>query len=183
MNVHLPALALLSWAALSAWAAQGIAQRLADEGGGHRLLALALALLVLVPLPLIDELLARPQFEALCRERVAAAGASWRMPLQAVQRLDLPAQGLPGFPLPVRVQRSLYLDGTTRQLVASVDALEAGPGRLARLTGQAHGPITFSGACPPAALRGVNPAAPAPAGPSPAWSDREPQSSAPAPTA
>lgn len=159
MNVLLLPLVLVAWVALSAWAACRTGERLAERGGpdptpspvaGRRLELKALMFLALLPLPLIDELLARPQFEALCREQAAVVRHPGLTPGRTVYRVDLPPEPVPGLVLPVRSQRQLYLDDETHQPLASIHTLEAAPGKLARLTGHRHGPLTFDGSCGPA---------------------------------
>jgi len=145
MHMLLLPLALLSWGLLSAWAAR--------QAGSHGPVSQALVFLVLLPLPLIDELLARPQFEALCRAQTALVRHPALTAGRGVYRLELPQETVPGLLLPVRMQRWLYLDDETDLPLVSFNTLQAGPGKLARLAGQHAGPLTFDGGCGPVGQR------------------------------
>ncbi len=148
-------LLLVGWAVISLWAAhrlgEGVAQRGA-VGGLTRALRWeikALALVALLPLPLIDELLAKPQFDALCREQTAVQTHGGLAPGQGVHLMVLPPEPVSGLTLPVSQRKHLVLADDTRQTVLSYSSFEAHGGKLARLMGVTQAPLTFEGRCGP----------------------------------
>jgi hypothetical protein len=149
-------LLLVGWAFISLWAAhrlgEGMAQRSA-AGGLTRALRWeikALALATLLPLPLIDELLAKPQFDALCREQATVQMHGDLADGQRVHLTHLPPEPVSGLMLPVSQRKHLVLTDDTRQTVLSYSSLEAHAGKLARLMGVTQSPLTFEGRCAPA---------------------------------
>jgi len=159
MDRFVLALVLVPWTLLSFWAAHGIRRWSADPSapdeplGSRALACQALALMVLLPLPLIDELLAKPQFDALCRDE-GAVQAQVHTQIQARLAAGQPAhlqtlapEPVPGTLVPVVRHPQLYLDASTHQALASFSILEAQAGKLARLMGRVAHPLTFSGRC------------------------------------
>ncbi len=105
--------------------------------------------LALLPLPLLDELLARRQVDAACRERAeltlqfpAAGSTAW-------QPEPVVSDALPGLWLPVAVHRQAWRDRNTGEHLATMTYLQAGGGRLARLAGRPGEPLTFPADCRP----------------------------------
>ena len=109
---------------------------------------------VLLPLPVIDEILAKSQFEQLCRESAAikvdrdsAKGRTvYLAPVESV-----PAKGTW---IPMTLRQWRFEDATTRQPVLSFTAVHASGGMFVRMLPLAEGklPITFETAsCQPAA--------------------------------
>lgn len=149
-------LVLFSWGVLSVWAAHRVGEWIADRGAtgglatGLRLEMKAVVLIVLLPLPLIDELLAKPQFDALCREQAVVTLHAGIAPGRTVRRVELPAEPSAGLLLPVLTRRRLYIDAETQQTLVSFNTLQAQPGKLGRLLGRGDGPLTFGGLCAPA---------------------------------
>jgi hypothetical protein len=148
-------LLLVGWAVISLWAAhrlgEGVAQRSA-AGGLTRALRWeikALALVALLPLPLIDELLAKPQFDALCREQTAVQMQAGLAPGHRVHLTVLPPEPVSGLTLPVSQRKHVVLSDDTRQTVLSYSSFEAHAGKLARLMGVTQAPLTFEGRCAP----------------------------------
>lgn len=138
--------ALAAWAALSAWLAFR-AGELFDPSlrTGFK----ALVFVALLPLPLLDEILAQPQFTALCRDMTvvtlhehAARGAT-------VTLTSLPPEPVPGLMVPVMLRKWLYLDAATGHTVMTFNTLEAGAGKLAAALGttQPPQPMVFDGTC------------------------------------
>ncbi len=149
-------LMLLGWTGVSLWAAHctGLAwmQRTASDtaaAAARRALQL-LVLAVLIPVPLLDELVAQSQFEALCRDRLGVrvqwpAGASSVPPLRRDVSDPEPVDGLL---VPVSRQEHRYTDPVTQQVLLRFSTYEARGGKLARLAG--HGePLLFEGHCGP----------------------------------
>jgi hypothetical protein len=108
-----------------------------------------LALVALLPLPLIDELLAKPQFDALCREQIAVPLQADLAAGQRVHLTVLPPEPVSGLTLPVSQRKHLILTADTRQTVLSYSSFEAHGGKLARLMGVTQTPLTFEGRCAP----------------------------------
>ncbi len=155
VSLVLPLL-LVGWAVICLWAAhrlgEGVAQ-LDAAGGVTRALRWeikALALVALLPLPLIDELLAKPQFDALCREQTAMQMQGGLTPGQRVHLTVLPPEPVSGLTLPVSQRKHVILNDDTRQTVLSYSSFEAHAGKLARLLGVTQAPLTFDGRCAPA---------------------------------
>ncbi len=138
---------LLAWAGACTWLSGHLAALL--SGGVRRLPLQALLFAVLLPLLLLDEIIAHPQFEALCRQQsLAASSPPWPLHRTLV-RVDPPAEAITGLAVPVRAYRSLYLDAATQQPWATELRLRAGGGKLVRLLAGSDeaGPLTFEGAC------------------------------------
>jgi hypothetical protein len=164
MDLLVLAPALLPWVLLSLWAAHCISRWSADASapeapfGGRSLACQALVLVVLLPLPLIDELLAKQQFDALCRGE-GTLQAQVRAQMQAVLAAGNPVrlqalapEQMSGTLVPVLRHPQLYIDASTQQALASFNTLEAQAGKLARLMGRVTHPLTFSGRCGPPPL-------------------------------
>jgi hypothetical protein len=108
--------------------------------------------LALLPLPLVDEIVGKWQFERLCREnaeikidRATAAG-------RTVYYQSQPASDVSGTWVPVRRLPQRFVDATTEELVVSYDLLRARGGRFARLFGLSDSgaaPLLFEGSCAP----------------------------------
>ena len=148
-------LLLVGWTLITLWAAHRLGEGLAQRSGSSGLARAlrweikALALVALLPLPLIDELLAKPQFDALCREQTAV---QLHIDLAAGERVHLavlPPESVSGLMLPVSQRKYLVLTADTRQTVLSYSSFEAHAGKLARLMGVTQTPLTFEGHCAP----------------------------------
>lgn len=140
--------ALVAWVVLCAWLSLR-ASGLVD--GPRRTLLKALVFIALLPLPVLDELLAQPQFASLCR---SAAVMSVHDALARHLVVDVVAedpQALSGLPVPVSLQRWSVVDVATQRPVATFNTLHAAGGRLASLLGPplSSTPLTFAGDCEP----------------------------------
>ncbi len=166
-------LMLLGWIGISLWAAHRTGMAWAQRAGLQPPQPLAgwlvqvLVLAVLLPLPLLDELVAQSQFEALCRDHTAVQRMAPAGPGRHVYRIALPPAPLPGLTVSVTRYTHLYLDDATHETLARVDTFEAHPGKLARMAGRSAQPLTFSGWC--------NPVDPQPWLASAGWLERTPQ--------
>jgi hypothetical protein len=144
------------WLVASAWGADRLVKlldgALCDKA--WQLVMQMLAFAVLLPLPLADELITKPRFDALCRERA-------RLDIHLPEYLGLPThrQGLMPEPvaalgLSVEVQPWwVVLDGNGLVL-ASYATVQARGGWLARWVhaDPAQKPLSFTGHCEPADL-------------------------------
>lgn len=148
---------LLGWTGVSLWAAHrtGLAwmQRAASDTAppGMRQLLQVLVLAVLLPLPLLDELFAQSQFEALCRERLVLVDmqAYRGMPSLA----DLPKvvsapEPVGGLLVAVSRQEHRYTNRATDRVLVRFSTYEAQGGKLARMSGHST-PLLFEGHCGP----------------------------------
>ncbi len=144
---------LVAWTATCSW----VSGRLAGFvcGGERRWPVRLLLALVLLPLLVIDELVAQPPFEALCRRLLAAPVHAPAGPLADTQSRLLPItpppEPVPGFSVPVHAGRVLQVDTATGRAVTTSWTLRAGGGKLARLlaAGGDAAPLTFDGTCGP----------------------------------
>lgn len=138
--------ALAAWAALSAWMAfrAGAWFEPALRSGFK-----ALVFVVLLPLPLLDEIIAQPQFSALCRELAVVTVHEHASRGRTVTRSGLPPEPVPGVMVPVALRKWLYVDAATGQPVMSFNTLEAGAGKLASALGTTRpaSPLVFAGTC------------------------------------
>jgi len=135
--------ALAAWAALSSWLAFR-AGALFDPA--LRAGFMALVFTVLLPLPLLDEIIAQPQFMAMCRGIAVVTLHESASRGREVALSALAPEPLPGAMVPVTLRKWLYVDTATRQPVLSFNSLEAGAGKLASALGVAQ-PIVFPGHC------------------------------------
>ena len=131
------------WIVAAFWIAW-IATRILPATGWRALVGMLL-FLVLVPLPLVDEIFGKAEFERLCAEnamihvdRAKAAG-------RTVYLADLPTTEASGTWLRIAVQPWDYLDATTNEVVVSYNILAASCGRVICALGITEGaPLTFS---------------------------------------
>jgi hypothetical protein len=137
------------WLCIAMWLANLITWKLPDRPWGN--LACILALVVLFPLPLIDEIAGKMQFEQLCNEyseievnRREAAGKT----VYLAPTSEISAQGTW---VPIRRKQWRYLDATTDELVVSYNTFHASGGLLVRTLKLWEGdtPMTFDGYCAP----------------------------------
>jgi hypothetical protein len=144
------------WLIAAYWLAKLITRILPSSG--WRVLVGALIFLALLPLPLMDEIVGKRQFEQLCQEnstilvdRAKAAG-------KTVYLADLPDSDVKGTWVRVVVQPWNFLDAKTGEVVIRYNTLQAVGGWFIRTLGISEGnvPLTFEGHCKPDGL--VNPA-------------------------
>ena len=121
---------------------------------GHRLVVALISYCVLLPLPLIDELLGKRQFERLCEEnsrvqvdRISAAASS----VYLAETTDVEIKGIL---VRIVMRPTRYIDVSNGDVVLSYNELRAGGGRLIRLLGliEGGGPLMFKGSCFPSEL-------------------------------
>ncbi len=150
---------VIGWTLISLWASHQLGRWLTRSGKprewtrGLRLEAQALALGVLLPLPLIDELLAKPQFDALCRDQAAIHFTVEPAAQRLVHASELPPESVEGLLVPVSRRKHVYIDEETHQALASFSTFQAHAGKLARLVARDDAPLTFTGVCGPADLQ------------------------------
>ncbi len=148
MDLSAVAIILLCWLVASAWVAERLSAGFEDRV--WQLVAQILTFVVLLPVPLADELLARPHFEVLCRER---AQLTIHMPESlgpATRRRPLKPEPVEGIGLPAYVQTWWVVTEPDRLVVASYDVVQARGGWLARWArGTDADPVTFQGRCLP----------------------------------
>lgn len=111
----------------------------------------ALLFLALVPLPLIDEIVGKIQFEQLCREnstiqvdRAKAAGKTVYLVVQ-------PSVEVPGTWVRVVLQPWRFVDLNSGETIVSYNTLQAVGGVFIRTLGISEGgvPLLFKGSCAP----------------------------------
>lgn len=141
------------WLVASAWGSSRLVKLLDGtlRDKAWQLVMQILTFAVLLPLPLADELIAKPRFDALCREH---ARLDIHLPEylgHPVRRQRLMPEPVPGLGLPVEVQTWwVVLDGNGLVL-ASYAMVQARGGWLARWThaNPEQAPLSFSGTCAP----------------------------------
>lgn len=154
-------LMLSSWALVSLWAAYRLGGSWVDCGvaaeAGHltRWACQALMLVVLLPLPVLDELLAQPQFEAWCRDRMAVQAWADERTVQGVHYSVSPPEPVQGLLLPVLRREHHYTDAVTQQTLVRFVSFHAHGGKVARWVGQPDAPLTFAGQCSPTDLQAL----------------------------
>ncbi len=106
---------------------------------------------VLIPLPLIDEIVGKRQFERLCKDnstiqvdRAKAAGRT----VYLAQTSDVDIKGTW---VRIVLQPRRFVDATTGEIVVSFNDLIAVGGRFIQMLGISEGsvPLTFKGWCQP----------------------------------
>ncbi len=116
-----------------------------------------LLFLALVPLAILDEMLAKPRFDAACAERAAvtlhASASAPATGAAAWRTTTAPPEKLTGFTVPVQVHRHDWHDPASGKPMLSLVYLEAGGGKLARMLGRPGDPLTFKAACHPPGWR------------------------------
>lgn len=140
------------WIAIAVAAAVGLGKRLPKRWWSP--IAVALLLFVLVPLPLVDEIAGKVQFERLCSQYAAQTmideqHAKGRRVLAVRRGADEYAKGTA---VPIRVDRHRYRDAETGQLLVEYYTLHAYGGWLIRALGlsESNHPLLFDPACGPA---------------------------------
>lgn len=110
----------------------------------RKMVVMGVIMLSLLPLPLIDEILGKREFEQLCRQystvqinRETARGRT--VYLEKVQR-----EQLTGYWLPIRLDRWRYIDSISGDLVLSSVELHASRNWF---QGERYYPWTFQGLC------------------------------------
>ncbi len=101
--------------------------------------------LALLPLPLIDEIVGKSQFEQLCRENSTIQLDRAKTAGKTVYLADQPSIEAKGTWVSVVIQPWRYVDATTGETVVSYNTLQAG--RRFFLTH--FGTLTFNGYCAP----------------------------------
>ncbi len=156
---------LLAWVLLCAWTAHKVGALFTDST--LRIELSAVVFVAFLPLPVIDELIAKPQFDQLCAQRAVIAVDMADLRGRPVYLTEIPPEPVPGLLVPVQVSKRVYADDRTRQPVVTLSVLSAQGGKLARALGIGGTPITFGGHCDPGDwrevidamdLRGVQPA-------------------------
>ncbi len=138
---------VLAWVVLCAWTAHSVGALFTDNT--LRIELKAVLFVALLPLPVIDELIAKPQFDQLCAQRVMLAVEAAQLRGHPVYLTDVPSEAVPGLMVPVQVSKRVYADDRTRQPLVTFSELHAQGGKLARALGIGGTPITFSGHCGP----------------------------------
>ena len=108
-------------------------------------LTAAVLLAVLVPLPLLDEILGKRQFEKLCRDNAVAKFDQAKLAGKTVYLSPEPSSEVEGTLVRISIQRWRFLDAATGETVLSYNTLNAGR----RFFIKGLGPFTFHGYCAP----------------------------------
>lgn len=143
-------LVFIIWLIILFWTVRLITKKFSQcwWGGWLRVLLL----IGLLPLPLVDEIMAKPQFEQLCKENSTVQMDREKAKGKMVH-LDfpLPQEYVQGTWIPIHIQHWRYVDVTTGEVVIGFNLLHATGGWLMRLLGvsEAKEPLIFKGYCEP----------------------------------
>lgn len=147
-----------AWLVASAWASDHLVSLLGNvlPDRAWRMVVELLVFAVLLPLPLADELLARPAFAALCSERAQLTVHAPASLGPQSQRMRLRPEPVDNLGLGVLVQPWWVLGEGGGLVLASYNTVEARGGWLARWASDepGHRPLSFKGYCEPHDLEG-----------------------------
>jgi len=143
---------LIVWICLAGWLSTRITRKLPDSPRRYFIRLVLFA--VLLPLPLIDEIIGKWQFERLCQENSTvyiAPDAKGRTVYLADMLSD---EVVKGAWLPIRMQKWRNVDATTGEIIVSFNSLHARGGWFSRTFFGGWVPVTFKGSYyPPNAPR------------------------------
>ena len=111
---------------------------------GHRIVVALISYCVLLPLPLIDELLGKSQFEQLCKEnstiQIDPAAAGKTVYLARTNFIEVKGKWLP-----IWIQQWRYVDVVNDEPIVSYNTLKVSGGHFMRTIRVSEGfvPITF----------------------------------------
>jgi len=149
-------LVILIWIAAVAWASRVVSSKIVTAL--WRLPIAAILFLAILPLPVIDEIVAKPQFESLCKANsqvtVDAKTTSGRTVwFESSERKKL-SLGM----LDVTQVKRTYVDAKTQELIYHYFRFEATGGWLIRHLGISEGdsPLLFRGVCQPGSLETID---------------------------
>lgn len=135
-----------AWIALAAAIAYALASRIRTNDLPLRFVAGLFLFAMLLPLPLVDEIVGKGQFERLCKanatiqmDRATATG-------KTVYLAKTASVEIKDTWVPVVMQRWRYVDASTGETVVSYNTLDAVGGRLVQMFGFSEGrtPLIFS---------------------------------------
>ena len=117
-----------------------------------RILLALIVFLALIPLPLIDEIVGKGQFEQLCKENSTIQVDRVRAVGKTVYFVPQPDVEIKGTWVRVVLKPVRFVDATTGETVVSYNELIAVGGRFIQALGISEGgmPLTFRGTCVPA---------------------------------
>jgi hypothetical protein len=107
---------------------------------------------VFLPMPLMDEIIAKKQFEKLCKENESihidkekAVGRTVYLDLVNNHKVEIK-----GSLVPIRLQPMRYVDVKTGEVIVSYNTLQVDGGILVRMLSiPSNGPATFKSSCDP----------------------------------
>jgi len=140
---------LIVWICLAGWLSTRITRKLPDSPRRYFIRLVLFA--VLLPLPLIDEIIGKWQFERLCQENSTvyiAPDAKGRTVYLADMLSD---EVVKGALVPIRTQKWQHVDATTGEIIVSYNNLQARGGWFIRtfFGGLATRPLLFKGSFQP----------------------------------
>jgi hypothetical protein len=135
------------WLALSVATAYAITSRIKDAV--LRVVAMLALTGLLLPLPLVDELVGKWQFEQLCKDNSTIQVDRARAVGKTVYFVPQPTVDVTGTWVRVALRPHKFVDVVTGESVISYNELMASGGRLSRALGISEGgvPLTFVGSC------------------------------------
>jgi hypothetical protein len=141
--------AVALWCAIAFWLAKIITAKL--QMNLRAVLVRVILFLALLPLPLVDEIVGKWQFEQLCRENSTIHVDRTTAQGRTVYLKSLPDVVVDGVAIPITLHSWVFVDASTGQPILSYNSLRATGGRLSRMLGISEGrmPFLFRGSCEP----------------------------------
>jgi hypothetical protein len=139
----------LAWFSIAAALAYLVTSRV--KNAPVRVLVTIALIAVMLPMPLVDEIVGKRQFEQLCRDNATIQVDREKAVGKTVYFVPQPLVDAAGTWVPIVVQPIRYVDATTGETVATYSRLVAVGGRLVQMFGFSEGkvPLLFSGTCGP----------------------------------
>jgi hypothetical protein len=137
------------WLAFVAALSYALTSRI--KAASLRVVVALLVAAVLLPLPLIDEILGRRQFEQLCKDNSTIQVDRKTAVGKTVYYVPQPAAEVPGAWVRIVVKPQRFVDAATGEPVVTYNELMADGGRLVQVFGISEGkvPLTFRSTCVP----------------------------------
>ncbi|MFC7421460.1 hypothetical protein ACFQNF_16465 [Iodobacter arcticus] len=149
MSALIVLLILFFWAYIAIKVSFYIANWLSEEW--WRNVILILLFLTILPLPLVDEIIAKKQFERLCKENEFINIDREKAVGKTVYLDSKPEIIIQGTSIPIAIHQWRFIEENTKELVVSYNTLRADGGILQRMLGvpPSDGPVTFESTCRP----------------------------------
>jgi len=135
------------WIGIAALLSRWIASRIRSPG--VRWLVTLVAFAGLLPLPLIDEIVGKYQFEQLCRENATIHVDRTKAVGKTVYLAQKPSVDAKGTWLRIVIQPYVFVDAETGAPVVSYNILTAVGGRFIPSLSEGRVPLLFKGSCAP----------------------------------
>lgn len=151
MTTFIVLAAIATWCLLAFFVATAITRRMPTTSWRRPASVLVFALVFF--LPVLDEIIGRFQFVAICRENSMIKVRAEQARGRTVHALSAKFEKVGGTVVPVVIRQMRFVDVRTGEVIVSFRQLTAYSGLLAQAIGFPGGgvPLTFDGSCSPAA--------------------------------